>query len=196
MKQFKIIVTLIIALFAISCTNEVKDVVLEQPKQGLIKTESLNNVPQSRGDINLDNYSEGYLCSSDSSSIVAEIYVKDNKEETIAFVLNEKNEAAFCVHFKINSFINENACTFVAYNELEEPLMEGLFDTAKGQIEITSIYENDVLSRASAKAWLCNLSIGIAGGIMSTAAGMASAGAGFVVGLSYTALAVAACDGL
>lgn len=195
MKKFNLIAVLIVALFAMSCSDEdVQNVVPEQSKQ--FKAEVLKNTPLSRGYESFDNYSEGYLCSSESSSIVAEIYVNDNKEETIAMILNEKNEVAFSVHFKINSFINEKACTFIAYNELEEPLMEGIFDTDKEVIEITNVYENDVLSRASTKAWLCNMSIGLAGVIMSTAAGTITAGAGMVVGLSYTALAVAACDGL
>ncbi len=49
---------------------------------------------------------------------------------------------------------------------------------------------------ASLAAWGCGISIGIVGALWSTAFGMVSAGAGFVVGVAYTALAIAACADL
>lgn len=41
-----------------------------------------------------------------------------------------------------------------------------------------------------------DLSIGLAGAIWSTAAGMVLAGAVFVVGMPYKAMAITVCDGL
>lgn len=85
---------------------------------------------------------------------------------------------------------------FTAYNEKEEPIMSGVYDTVNSQMEITNIFDNVIETRASVAAWGCGLALGVVGGMWSTAAGMVSAGAGFIVGLSYTAMAIAMCDGL
>ena len=47
--------------------------------------------------------------------------------------------------------------------------------------------------KASAGDWACNLGLGTAGLIWSTAAGMATAGAGFVVGLGWVAFQTWLC---
>lgn len=48
----------------------------------------------------------------------------------------------------------------------------------------------------STAAWGCGISLGIVGGLWSTAAGMVSAGAGFVVGMAWTIAAIKACGDL
>lgn len=84
---------------------------------------------------------------------------------------------------------------FTASNEFSEPIISGIYDTVNNQIKITDVYTDGLATKASAAAW-GGLAIGIVGGIWSTAAGTASLGAGFIVGLSYTAMAIAMCDGL
>lgn len=114
----------------------------------------------------------------------AEVYINEEKNESVALLLSNDNKVAYYLHFKIDKVLSKKAATFTAYNELEEPIMSGIYDTEIQRFEITDVYNNDVITRASARAWGCNLAIGVAGGIWSVAAGMVSMGAGFIVGLS------------
>ena len=47
--------------------------------------------------------------------------------------------------------------------------------------------------KASAASWVCNMGVGTAGLIWSTAAGMVTAGAGFAVGLGWLAFQTWLC---
>ncbi|MDD7455920.1 MAG: hypothetical protein PUK70_06725 [Bacteroidales bacterium] len=141
-----------------------------------------------------ETFSEGYLCSSPTSDIRAEIFVNSDYDKALANVLAEDGSVAFSVSFVIDSLLTSTSCLFTAYNELNEPVMSGIYNPGEDYIEIIDNYGNDVVTRASARQWVCGIGIGICGGIWSAAFGAVSLGAGFVVGMSFTALSIATCS--
>lgn len=179
-----------------SCNNrDLTSSVSEGEQVNIIDTELILPT-KTRSEVNSNNIFTGYLCTSESSSLRLEVYPSENNMETYSYMVDKGGNILHLLKFKIDSFVSDGICKFTALNELNEPVMSGVYNTVNSQIEITDIYGNDVVTRASAAAWGCGLAMGIAGGIWSTAAGMVSAGAGFIVGLSYTAMAIAMCDGL
>lgn len=193
MKKLMFSICCSLLLFS-SCQNQdVNSNVPEENRVSMINTELISHVG-TRSEVDTDEFSNGYLCTSETSSLRLEVFPNENNQEAFAYMVDKDGVALYLLKFKINSFVSEGVCTFTASNEENEPIMSGVYDTVKNQIEITNIYGNDAISRASLGEWGCGLAMGIAGGIWSTAAGMVSAGAGFLVGLSYTAMAIAMCS--
>lgn len=148
-------------------------------------------------DINgLEEYREAYRCSSESSSLIADIYLLEDNKEAITLILNKELKLAYYLKFKIKGVDYNNATLFTAFNEFEEPIMSGKYDYENCYFEITDVYGNDVVTRASAASWGCNLSLWACGAIWGAAVGTISGGAGLLVSLAYTAAAVQICDGL
>lgn len=144
-------------------------------------------------------YHEGYQCSSSESNLVANIYTNSEQVESISQILDDKGEILYTFKNKIDSYISENSCYFILYDELNQPILRYLYDDLKQQIEIVDIYNPEHAvnaTRASAASWGCQLSIGIVGITFSTIVGSVSMGAGAVVGVSYMLLAITMCDGL
>lgn len=195
MKKVFFIVLCIVSL-CYSCSNQTPiDNVADKKQTKLINTEII--YPSfSRSEVSRGDFKEGYMCTSDSSSLRLEVYPSNNNMETYSYIVDKEGNVSYLLKFKIDSFVSDGVCKFTTYNEFDEPIMSGVYDTVGSHIKITNVYGNDAVSRASAAAWGCGMAMGIAGGIWSTAVGMVSAGVGFVVGLSYTAAAIAICDGL
>ena len=150
-----------------------------------------------RNEVNKNSHTEGYLCTSETSSLKSEIYVDPINEETIAYIIGKDDEVVHMLKFQVDFYEADNKiCMFTVYNEFDEPIISGIFDTIHRLSQITQIYNNDTPTRASVAAWGCTLSLGIVGGIWSTAAGMVSAGAGFAVGMAYTVMAMGFCGDL
>jgi len=184
------------ALLFCSCNNH--DLTNSVPERKQINTIDIELIPptKTRSEANTNDSLKGYLCTSKSSSLRLEVYPSENNMEAHSYMVDKNGSVLHLLKFKIDSFASDGICKFTALNELNEPGMSGVYDTINSQIEITDIYENNVVTRAAVAMWGCSLSIGIVGAIWSTAAGMVSAGAGFVVGLAYTAMGIAMCDGL
>lgn len=179
-----------------SCQNQdVNSNIPEENRVSMIDTQLISHFG-TRSEIDTNEFSRGYLCTSETSSLRLEVYPRENNMESYSYIVDKDGNASYLLKFRIDSFVSDGICNFTALNEFDEPIMSGVYDTVGCQIKITEVYGNDAVSRASAAAWGCGLAMGIAGGIWSTAAGMVSAGVGFVVGLSYTAAAIAVCDGL
>ncbi len=149
-----------------------------------------------RSEIDKDFYTEGYLCTSATSSLKSEIYVDATNQETISYVIGKNGEVAQILKIQVDSYMSDKVCAFTVYDEFDEPIMSGVFDTVNQYSQITNVYGDNVVSRASVAAWGCNISLGLVGAMWSTAFGMVSAGAGFVVGMSYTVMAMAVCGDL
>lgn len=148
-----------------------------------------------RSGVSNDEFTSGYLCTSQTSPLKTEVLVNKNNQEAYTYMLDENGNVVNTMKFKINSFISEGICTFTASDENGEPIMSGVYDTVNNKMKITDIYAKGIATRkASLGNWGCGLCIGIVGGIWSTAAGMVSAGAGFVVGMAYTAMAIGMCS--
>lgn len=183
-------------VFLSSCsTQDTENSILENEQVNLINTELIYPL-KTRSETSTNNISIGYLCTSDASSLRLEVYPNENNMETYSYMVDEEGNSLYFLKFEIESFISDGVCMFTASNEFSEPVISGIYDTVNNQIKITDVYINGLATKASAAAWGCGLAIGIVGGIWSTAAGTASLGAGFIVGLSYTAMAIAMCDGL
>jgi hypothetical protein len=195
MKTVYLFFILTIGFLISSCSNENGESNVKKNSLNLIKSESIS-IPLITKSFDSHLFSEGYRCSSETSNVVADIFVNNENNESIAFLRSSQGDIIHEFHFKVDLYMSSYACKFTGYNELGDPLMSGIFDIENQFIQITDIYGNIVLTKASAAAWGCGLGIGLAGAIWSTAAGMVSAGAGFAVGLTYTMLAIAACDGL
>ncbi|MDH6313075.1 hypothetical protein M2137_001862 [Parabacteroides sp. PFB2-10] len=194
MKKYLFFI-LAIGVLISSCSNEERGDSSKKNNLNLIKSEPIST-PLISKSFDSGLYSEAYRCSSEASNVVADIFVDEDHNESVAFLLSSQGDVVHEFHFKVDSYLSDYACEFTGYNELGEPLMSGIFDIENQFMQITDVYGNVVFTKASAAAWGCGLSIGLVGAIWSTAAGMVSAGAGFVVGMSYTAMAIAVCDGL
>lgn len=195
----KLLFSILCSCFVITSCNNLdlieQDLTKESAK--IIHTERIDTDSNlTRSEVNPAHFVEGYLCKSTTSSLNAEIFVSKDCKESYSYILDANGKVIHLLKFKIDSQIANKVCSFSAYNENNEPIMAGIYDLTKQQIEITQVYGNDSMTRASINAWGCNLTIGVIGGIWSTAAGVVSLGAGFVVGLTYTAMAIAMCDGL
>lgn len=184
-----------LGLLTWSCSNDDSITTPDTKQKNEINVSKIENPAQTRSELLTDSYTEGYLCTSPTSSIAAEIYPQNGGKEVKTFLLNDQNEVGYVVNFKIEEEEEGGALRFTAYNEFAEPLFAGLF-VSGSYIAITNVYGNDVLTRASAAAWGCNIGLWACGTVWSIGFGMVSMGAGVAVGLAYTCLAVAACDGL
>lgn len=184
---------LLVLSLCFSC--EKQDVTIESGMVNTIDVEEIH-FENTRSEVIQNDCWFGYLCTSETSSLISEIYPSLDETESYSYIVDKQGNVSHLIKFKIDSFVSEGICKFTAYNEKGEPIMSGVYDTVNSQMEITNIFDNVIETRASVAAWGCGLALGVVGGMWSTAAGMVSAGAGFIVGLSYTAMAIAMCDGL
>ena len=197
-----IIATLFVAFACCSCQNDsdLSDSSTEQQEvkgtKNDIHLKAITPSSTTRADGELPKYTEAYRCSSEKSTLVADIYLSEKYDEAVTIILNKDLEPAYYLKFKMEGTDVDKATKFTAFNEFDEPIMSGKYNETKCYFEITDVYGNDVVTRASAASWGCNLSLWACGTIWSVAAGTASLGAGVVVGLAYTAAAVQICDGL
>ena len=143
-----------------------------------------------------EDYGEAYHCTSKESPLVADVIIGDDCDKITCVAYNDEGEASFSLNFIINEIDDCGTAYYTAYNELEEPILSAKYNLKVGYMEITEVFVNDIVTRASVAAWGCNISIGLCGAIWSTAFGMVSAGAGFAVGLAYTCMAIEFCSGL
>lgn len=195
MKNFVCSVFCCFALLCSCSTQEFGSETSNVLKENVVNVQPIT-AAQTRSEVLDGGLQYGYLCTSETSSLRLEVFPSSDNLETLCYMIDSDGEIQRLIYVKVDSYIADGVCRFTMLNEIDEPIASGIYDTLNKQIEVTDIYGNDAITRASAKAWACNMAIGVAGGIWSTAAGMASAGAGFVVGLAYTALAVQVCDGL
>lgn len=194
MKKFiYVIVCVFSCIIVSSCQNETMVEEKAETKQIVASKISLNN--STRSEFLDDNYSVGFHCSSASSPLVADIFYNESNDDTKVLILNNQDEVAYVLNFKVVRSEGDNIL-FTAYNEFDEPLMSGTYNTTTNYIEIPTYYGNDVFTRASAASWGCNMGLALAGAAWSFPLGMISGGAALVVGLAYTAAAVKVCDGL
>lgn len=176
------------------CSDENEDTVELTTNKNVINIKPIS--VQTKSFNEFGEFTEGYHCTSPTSSLDSNIYIDDDRTEVITLILNKENIPAYFLRFKINEKLPDSSVSFTAFNELNEPIMDGLYNDKKSFIEFTRIYGNDVITRASARSWGCNLSLWACGTIWSIAVGSVSMGAGALVGLAYTAAAVQICDGL
>jgi len=188
---------LLVVIFACSCQSDFED---NKPvvsgTRNDITLETLKLSATTRSSYGLDENQEAYRCSSKTSSLTADIYLSDDKKEAVTLILNADLDPAYYLKFKTEGTDNNNSTIFTAFNEFDEPIMSGKYNYENCYFEITDVYGNDVVTRASAASWGCSLSLWACGTIWGTAVGMVSGGAGLLVGLAYTAAAVQICDGL
>lgn len=203
MKSSKVaLAALLLAVFTCSCQSDFDDnkpTVVSQDNKGTrsdITLESLTPSVVTRGNYDIEEYPEAYRCSSETSSLIADIYLSEDNEEAVTLILNKELEPAYYLKFRIEGVDRDNATMFTAFNEFEEPIMSGKYNYGDCYFEITDVYGNDVVTRASAASWGCNLGLWACGAIWGTAVGAVSGGAGLLVSLAYTAAAVQICDGL
>lgn len=190
----KIVFMLVLcAMISASCTSEKETIGVKSVN--LIETKPVYPTI-TRVDAFEDFCLDGYYCTSEMSPLQSEIYPNEDNTEAYAYIVDDEQNSLSMLKFVINSFESPGVCTFTTYNENNEPILYGIYDSVNCYTEITDINPDFLEGRISVAAWGCNLAIGIVGGIWSTAAGMVSAGAGFVVGLSYTVMAIGFCSGL
>lgn len=148
----------------------------------------------------LDENTTMIRCMSNLSPIVADVVIDSVGTKCIALLKNEKGYS-FALIYEVVS-LTDSEIEFTCFNNLHEPIMSGVYDFNSCNLRLTQIYDNSpLMTRASAAAWGCNLSLSAAGGVWGYAvsfavAGPAGAVAGAAIGLAYTAFAVYACDGL
>lgn len=99
-----------------------------------------------------------------------------------------------------NYFYQGNPCYFTFYDfDTGITLISGYGDYFNDAITVTyynSTYFNGDRQQGTGgnKPWLCGMSMGVVGGIWSAAAGLVTLGAGFIVGLGFTALGIWVCN--
>lgn len=143
-------------------------------------------------EVNANSGAIGYHCTSNTSSVVCDIYPEGDFSEATTVIYNEGTPSSL-IRFHLDPAQPDGSCRFVTYNESYEPLITGIFNQQSGYISFDYIFPDTVQTK-SMFGWACNMSLGTAGLIWSTAAGAVSMGAGFVVGLAFTAFTYWACD--
>lgn len=212
MKTLKLTsVVLLLAIFVCGCQSDFDNdelTVLSQENKGTrsdivlevlmpsVTTRGIYNLDVFEGIEGLEEYKEAYRCSSENSSLIADIYLSEDYKEAVTLILNKELEPAYYLKFKIEGIDDNNVAMFTAFNEFENPIMSGKYSYENCYFEITDVYGNDLVTRASAASWGCNLSLWACGAVWGTAVGMVSMGGGLLVSLAYTAAAVQICDGL
>ncbi len=142
-------------------------------------------------------YSEAYRCSSTSSSLVSNIYVDSTYNKAWINMLNSADDVAYSLDIRIDpSKVSKNSYRYTAFNELGEPVMGGTFNYQTSMFSIDKVYGNDLVTRASAASWGCNMGLMAAGLAWSIPASMVSMGASVAISIAYTAAAVQFCNGL
>lgn len=188
------LVSIVTSFVLTSCNNDnLREVTVADEK--IIDIEKITSNTQTRSDLLGNNYTNAFHCSSKSSSVIADIFINDQADEATAQLLNENNEVAYILRFKMNE-IKEGKIYFTTYNENDEPIMSGTFDSYNMTYEIPTFYGNDVVTRVSAASWGCNLGMFAAGVAWSAPAAMISGGLSIGISLAYTCAAIAICDGL
>lgn len=140
---------------------------------------------------------EGYRCSSPASSLVSNIYVDTIRNVSVVDMLNNEGDVAYSLKVRFEGKGNQpNVYEYTAYNEVGEPVMGGTYDFQKSTFDINKVYGNDVVTRASAASWGCNLGLQAAGLAWSIPLGMVSMGASVAVSIAYSVAAIEICDGL
>jgi hypothetical protein len=135
----------------------------------------------------------GYHCTSSSSDVVCDVYPDLVNSQANATLYDQLGEQIASISFAMEKIQSDGSCKFMTFNELNEPLVSGVYNQLEGYIVFDCLFGNDIVTK-STTGWICNMSLGTAGAIWSAAAGMASLGAGFVVGLAFTAFTYWFCD--
>lgn len=177
-----------------SCSNDSTEEPVSTPKKEIIihPIPSTNFTRTDGG-----TYSEAYRCSSNTSSLVSDIYVDSTHNGAWINMLNSANEVAYSLEIRIeHSSENGNTYGYTAYNELGEPVMGGTYNYQTSMFSIDNVYGNDLVTRASAASWGCNMGLMAAGLAWSIPASMVSMGASVAISIAYTAAAVQFCNGL
>jgi len=184
----------IVCMFMVSCNNDAEEPIPSKESR-IIDVTPISTTPVTRTFDN--NYIEGYHCTSNTSSLVADIYINAEYSGAWVNMLNKENEVAYCIRMEYDGIhVDSSLIQYTAYNELGDPIMSGTYNMEKAQFDITQVYGNDVVTRASAAAWGCNLGLFVAGLAWSVPAGMVSLGASIAISAAYTAAAIQICDGL
>lgn len=112
-------------------------------------------------------------------------------------MLNSADDVAYSLDIRIDpSKVSKNSYRYTAFNELGEPVMGGTFNYQTSMFSIDKVYGNDLVTRASAASWGCNMGLMAAGLAWSIPASMVSMGASVAISIAYTAAAVQFCNGL
>ena len=188
-------VTVLIAVSSLmSCANDYEDeTVLNSRREISITSIPCTTKTRTEGKF----YSEAYRCSSETSSLVSNIYVDSTYNRAWIDMLNSTNEVAYSLEICIDSYTkDEETYGYTVYNEMGEPIMGGIYNYKNSTISIDRVYENDIVTRASAASWGCNLGLMAAGLVWSVPAGIVSVGASVLISVAYTAAAIEICDGL
>lgn len=190
-----------IALTAVtfaSCTNENEDIGIASTKQqsNIIDVQEIQADDQTRSTLLSEHFTKGYRCTSETSSVTADIYHNEECNETRALLVNNNNEVSLCLIFKEDGTKESGIILFTTYNEEKEPILSGEFNPVEATISITQIHGNDAITRASAASWGCNLGLLAAGAAWSIPAGMISGGLSFAISLAYSVAAIEICDRL
>lgn len=144
-----------------------------------------------------ETYSEAFRCSSASSSLVSNIYVDSTYNKAWINMLNSTDEVAYSLDIRIDpSKGSKDSYKYTAFNELGEPVMGGTFNYQTSMFSIDKVYGNDLVTRASAASWGCNMGLMAAGLAWSIPASMVSMGASVAISIAYTAAAIQFCNGL
>lgn len=177
-----------------SCTNDYEEEPVLKPQKEI----SITSIPCT-GITRADggSYLEAYRCTSETSSLVSNIYIDSTYNKAWINMLNSTNEVAYSLEICIDSSTKDkDAYRYTAYNEMGEPIMGGIYNCKSSAFSIDKVYGNDLVTRASAASWGCNLGLMAAGLAWSIPAGMVSMGASVLISVAYTAAAIQICDGL
>lgn len=111
-------------------------------------------------------------------------------------ILNKDNEIAFCLNIKLDNKNFKDEISYTAYNEYNEPIMEGIYNPNTALLSITNIYNNDIIPRVSVANWGCNLGLLAAGLVWSIPASFVSLGASVAISVAYSCAAIQICSDL
>ena len=118
MKTIKnALVYLLLAIFACSCQSDFEDnkPVVQQENKGTrndIILETLKPSATTRSSYNLDEYQEAYRCSSETSSLTADIYLSNDEKDAVTLILNADFEPAYYLKFKTEGTDKNNSTIF------------------------------------------------------------------------------------
>lgn len=210
---------LCVALCAISCSVERDESKNSSIKSGIFTFEKKSNVELEQqlvaflnkrktrasfngGYGNVNNFSQSYAIATQ------EVLRNTQTNEELVVVrscLNSNNVMAFhrengkinnclIVECQLGMNVLSKEIPFVCKDENGIPLFDATLSQETQTFNVTHIFDEMSNVDSSQRNWGCNVSLGLCGALWSTAFGMVTAGAGFVVGIAWTIFQTWACS--
>lgn len=122
---------LFLCITGLICSCNDQDLISSVPERKAVNTIDTELILpiKTRSEANTNDSLKGYLCTSKSSSLRLDVYPSENNMKAYSYMVDKDGNVLHLLKFKIDSFVSDGICKFTALNELNEPVMSGVYDT-------------------------------------------------------------------